>query len=187
MSPETKSSSFEPLPPDVAAALDEEGGLELGRISGVFGVRGEVRLHLHNRESDLLASGRDVVLVAPDGQRFRAYLTTRPGAGKRVLAALAGVTDRDQALALMEYTLVLPRDVLPEPDPDEYYLEEVVGMRVCTGEHVHGRVVDIHLTGPVEVFELDTGAYLPSTGEHILGIDRVERVIEVAEGAVHAL
>jgi 16S rRNA processing protein RimM len=167
--------------------LDAVGGLELGRISGVFGVRGEVRLHLHNRETDLLDAGRDVILVAPDGKRFLAWMATRPGAGKRVLAAVDGIGDRDEALALIDYTLVLPRDVLPEPDPDEYYLEEIVGMRVCTGDRVHGRVVEVHLTGPIEVLELDTGAYLPSTGEHILGIDRAERVIEVAEGAVHAL
>ena len=182
-----KKSSFGPLPPDVAAALDAEGTLELGFISGVFGVRGEVRLHLHNRESDLLAAGRDVVLAAADGKRFIAWMVTRPGAGKRVLASIRGIDDRDQALELLDWVLHLPLEVLPEPDPDEYYLEEIVGMRVCTGEHVHGRVVDVHVTGPVEVFELDTGAYLPSTGEHILGIDRVERVIEVAEGAVHAL
>ncbi len=187
MSSETTKSSFGPLPPDAAAALDAGGTLELGHISGVFGVRGEVRLHLHNRETDLLDGGRDVVLIDPDGKRFRAFLTTRPGAGKRVLGAIEGISDRERAFELIDYTIELSRDVLPEPDPDEYYIEEIVGMRVCTGDRVHGRVVDVHLTGPIEVFELDTGAYLPSTGDHILGIDRVERVIEVAEGAIHAV
>ena len=161
--------------------------LEVGTVAGVFGVRGEVRLHLHTRESDLLADGLDVVLVTSDGERFAAHITSRPGAGRRVLGKVRGIESRDHALEMVGVSIVLEQVALPEPADDEYYLEEVVGMSVCTGDHVHGRIVDVHTTGPIEVFELDTGAYLPSTGENILAIDRVERVIEVAEGAVHAV
>ncbi|MCA9297448.1 MAG: 16S rRNA processing protein RimM [Alphaproteobacteria bacterium] len=177
------------MPPERKSRLAPAGPVhedevELGSISGVFGVRGEVRLHLHNRDSSLLDDGREVVLITPEG-RFRATLRTRPGAGKRVLGVIDGIEDRDEAEALIGATFTVPLADLPEPDDDEYYLDEVVGMSVCTGEKVHGRVVEVHTTGPVEVFELDTGAYLPSTGDHILAIDRVARVIEVAEGAVH--
>ena len=43
-----------------------EDEVELGRIVGVFGVRGEVRVHLHNREgSVLLDDPWDVILVPP--------------------------------------------------------------------------------------------------------------------------
>ena len=63
--------------------------LRLGHVSGVFGVRGEVRLFLHNRESTLLNKGRNVVLVSPEGERLAVSLRSRPGAGRRSL----GVTD----------------------------------------------------------------------------------------------
>ncbi|MEZ4321419.1 MAG: ribosome maturation factor RimM [Myxococcota bacterium] len=170
------------LPPAPGSGSDE---VELGSISGVFGVRGEVRLHLHNRESDLLEDGLDVVLVTPEGERFGATVRARPGAGKRVLGRIEGIDQRDWAEALIGTSIVVPHAILPDPDEGEYYLEEIVGMAVCTGDHVHGRVIEVHTTGPIEVMELDTGAYLPSTGAHIVGIDRVTRVIEVVEGAVH--
>ena len=55
--------------PGRGLAVDE---LELGSLMGAFGVRGEVRVWLHHPESDLLATPREVVLVAPDGSRRRA-------------------------------------------------------------------------------------------------------------------
>ena len=36
--------------------------IELGSVVGIFGVRGEVRLHLHNREGSVLQAPREVRL-----------------------------------------------------------------------------------------------------------------------------
>lgn len=169
--------------PGLDAPHDEE--VELGTISGVFGVRGELRLLLHNRESAFLSEGRDVRLVLPDDARFAARLTSRPGAGKRILGRIDGIDRREWAEELVGARIVVGHQGLPEPGADEYYLEEVVGMHVVCGVHDFGEVVAIHTTGPIEVFELASGAYLPSTGEHIEGIDREAREVHVFEGAVH--
>lgn len=158
--------------------------LELGTITGVFGVAGEARLHLHHRESELLDDGREVVLIAPDGARFRARVTTRPGAGQRVLGRIEGLDVREEVAEMAGVVLAIPRIALPEPADDEYYLDEVVGMEVHANGLRVGRIVDVHLTGPVEILELDGERYLPSTGEHIVRIDRAGRVIHVVEGAV---
>ena len=60
--------------------------VRLGRVNGVFGVRGEVRLFLHNRETELFEGvGCNVTLVSPEGERQERLLKSRSGAGKRVL------------------------------------------------------------------------------------------------------
>jgi ribosomal 30S subunit maturation factor RimM len=76
-----------PLPPNASvsggAGAPEE--VELGYVSGVFGVRGELRVFLHHPDSDTLATERRVIFTAPDGRRFTAFLRARSGAGKRIL------------------------------------------------------------------------------------------------------
>ena len=158
--------------------------LELGKVIGVFGVRGEVRLFLHIRESTLLVKGPIGILIDSTGRRFKARVWSRSGAGGRVIGRIEGVDSREKAEAMRDVVLALPMEALPEPDEDEYYLQEAVGMAVRCGEDPLGVVVRVHTTGPIEVFELDSGAYLPSTREHILSIDRTARVIEVREGAI---
>ncbi|HNC96654.1 MAG TPA: hypothetical protein PKW90_11050, partial [Myxococcota bacterium] len=67
------------------------GEVVLGEISGVFGIRGELRIFLHYRESDTLRTERSVILVSPEGQRRDVQMIVRPGAGKRILAKVRGV------------------------------------------------------------------------------------------------
>ena len=65
--------------------------VRLGRVSGVFGVSGELRLFLHNRESELFAGdGAVVTLVSPSGNRESHRLRSRHGAGKRILGRIEG-------------------------------------------------------------------------------------------------
>lgn len=170
--------------PSLGAGGVRSDEVELGEITGVFGVTGEVRLQLHHRESDLLDDGLDVVLVAPDGERFAATVSARSGAGQRVIGRIHGLDVREEVYELSGFKLVVPRATLPPPDPDEYYLDEVVGMEVHEGGRPVGRVVEIHLHGPVEVLELDGERYLPSTRDHIERIDHQARVIHAREGAV---
>lgn len=166
------------------APVPEDDEVLLGRVVGIFGLQGEVRLHLENRESDLLARGRDVVLRLPDGERFVARITTRPGTNKRVLGRIVGIDVREAARDIQGAEIWLARGELPGLDDDEYYLADLVGMDVRCGEVPLGRVVAVHTTGPVEVIELDGGRYVPSTADHVEAIDVDERVLYVREGAI---
>lgn len=158
--------------------------VELGYIAGVFGVRGEVRLHLHNPESSLFDAPLEVTL-SKDGVARVARITLRTGAsGGKLVARIDGVEDRNAAEELKGSTLAVPESMLPELDEGEYYLSEVVGMDVYEGDVRVGEVIAVHSTGPVEVFELDGERYLPSTRDRLLGIDRERRRILIAEGAL---
>lgn len=166
------------------APAPQEEEVLLGRVVGVFGLDGEVRLHLENRESELLTTGREVVLIGGDGERFTAHVSTRPGTNHRVLARIRGVDDREVARTLQDVELWIERSGLPSLDEDEYYLSDLVGMDARCGERPLGRVVAVHTNGPVEVIELDGDRYVPSTLEAIEAIDLDARILFVKEGAV---
>ena len=50
--------------------------------------------------------------------------------GGMVIAALGGVADRDAAEALKGLRLYVSKDALPEPDEDEFYHADLLGLEV---------------------------------------------------------
>jgi 16S rRNA processing protein RimM len=165
-------------------ALDGHGiaedEVELGRVSGVFSFKGEVRLFLHNRDSVLLDGPLAVTLIRPDGARFRATVSARPGAGGRVLGRIQGVQTEAGAHALVDWTLAVPLSALPAPDDDEFYVAQLEGARVVCGERELGRVVTVHETEGLDILEVDTGVDVEFVAMHA---DFIES-ISVGEGVV---
>jgi 16S rRNA processing protein RimM len=163
-----------------------EGELDLGYVSGVFGVRGEVRLFLHNRTSTLLDKPREVVLIADDGVRVRAKLVVRSGAGKRVLGKVEGVDDPDAAEALMGMTIAVARASLPRPRKDEWYVADLIGCKVIVDGEVVGEVVFVHETPGGDLMELAVGEereFVPLLRQWLKRVDVAAREIELTERA----
>jgi len=168
------SSEPRSRPAPLAGTGFSDDEIELGRVSGVFGVRGEVRLHLHNRESVLLEGWWPVVLISPDGRRWAARLSARPGAGKRILGTLEGVVDREEARSLMEWRVGVAKADLPPTDDGEFYVWQVEGLPVLVeGRHL-GEVVTLQRAGPADILVVDTAdgeLFVPLTREQVLELD----------------
>jgi 16S rRNA processing protein RimM len=184
--------------PDRGLREDE---VELGHVTGLFGFRGEVKVHLHNPGSDLLRSPRRVVLIAPDERRFGATVSTRPGAGLRILAKLVEVTDEADAAALKGYRLAITKAELPALEgEDEYYVWQLEGAEVrIDGERV-GQVVRVHSVDaapePHDLLEVQvevpgaeaevvrSPAFVPVVRAFVVRIDAAARVVHLAPGAL---
>jgi 16S rRNA processing protein RimM len=171
--------------------LPDHGEVELGVLAGVFGVRGELKVHLHHADSSWLTRARSVTLVAPDGTRAERTLVVRRGAGKRWIGVISGLTDRDEAAALQGYRIVVPASALPRPAAGEFYVHAILGAEVRVEGARVGRLTEVHAAGPVEVFEiaLDAGgadavAFVPCLKEHVLRVDAQAGVVELAAGAI---
>jgi 16S rRNA processing protein RimM len=178
--------SMEPAPPKSSVAADDE--IEIGTVVGTFSFKGEVRLHLHNPSSDLLASAKTVVLVSPAGARSSARLSTRPGAGGRVIGRFDGVTDEAGATALRGFRVCIAKASLPALSPDEYYVWQLEGCAVeLSGVRV-GVVVGVQEAGPNDVLEIHTPAgdahFVPVRKEFVLEVDVAARVVRLADGAL---
>lgn len=165
--------------------------LEVGSISGVFGVQGEVRLYLHHRDTALFTSWRDVVLVTADGQRFSARLRARPGAGRRVLGRVQGIDTREGAESLQKLRILVSTKALPAPAADEFYVWQLEGAEVFEGDARVGRLVTVHDTAGGDILEVRvSGArdplFLPCTKAVVMSIDAQAKVVRLHPGALSA-
>jgi 16S rRNA processing protein RimM len=103
------------------------GMVELGRVVGAFGIKGWVRLRSYTdppanilRYRTWLIGGREWDLVEGRDQ------------GDGVVAALAGLEDRDAAAALRGAAIEVPRSALPKPKRGEFYWTDVLGSEVVS-------------------------------------------------------
>ncbi len=151
-------------------------------IGRPHGVRGLVHVTSYASSDAALAAMR---LRDADGGTWR--IDWR---GERV-AALTGhdgrtVADRDAAEALVNTRLYVSRDDLPEPDEDEFYLADLVGLdaRAPAGD-VLGQVRAVHDYGAGASLEIAPpgdarGAFLvPFTRASVPAVDLARRVLTV--------
>jgi len=115
----------------------------LGRISGLFGVQGWVKVYSHARPRESIVDFPQWFLGGPGAWQPIGVVKGRKH-GNGVVAQLDGVDDRDQAAALMGRDIAIPRDALPATASDEYYWIDLIGLQVETeqGDDL-GRIVDM--------------------------------------------
>ena len=117
--------------------------MPLAEVARPHGVRGELRLKLYNRDSDLLLSLEQVVLQHPDGERNLVDIVEARRANDAILMRLKGCDDRDHADELRGAQFLAPRDIFPALDEGEFYVCDIVGARVVAPEGEVGSVEDV--------------------------------------------
>ncbi|HEY5606974.1 MAG TPA: ribosome maturation factor RimM [Alphaproteobacteria bacterium] len=145
----------------------------LGQITGAHGIRGEVRVRSFTaRAEDVAAYG---TLADETGTRNFALKVTGMARGA-VRARIDGVADRNAAEALKGTRLFVDRDKLPEPEADEFYQADLVGLaaRRADGTPV-GRIVAVQNFGAGDALEIapDAGGtfYVPFTADAVPEVD----------------
>ena len=123
----------------------------LGKISGVFGVKGWVRIYSYT-------SPRDNILTYPRWliKRRAGWVTHTLCNGKRhgkgVVARVEGCEDRDQATDLMGCEIAIHQDQLPKTEAGEYYWRDLQGVQVKTVDGFSlGQIAELFETGANDV------------------------------------
>lgn len=143
-------------------------------IAGAFGVRGEAKLKAFT--DDPAAVGDYGPLHTETGDRVFTLKLTRQIKGGYA-ARLTGVETREEAEALKGTRLYADRAALPEPDEDEFYYTDLLGLRIETeGGTRLGKIKAIQDFGAGDVIEyLPEGGgesrYLPFTREIVPRVD----------------
>lgn len=116
----------------------------VGEVARPHGVRGELRLKLFNRESDVLLDVDRVRLRSRDGVEREMNLEGVRRADAAMLVKLAGVDDRDQVEELRGARVSVPRASLPALGDGEFYAHDVIGrVAVLPDGAVVGTIADL--------------------------------------------
>lgn len=166
--------------------------LQIGTVLRPHGLRGELRVRLHNPASSALERVPHVWLraspldaAAKNGtQREWQIEAARPLPDGCYLIALAGVEDRNTAESLRASQVLVERDSLDELDDDEVYLADLVGLsvRTVTGDalgHVK-EVLDLNSNILLSVERPGRPELLvPTVPDVLVRVDWAERTIFV--------
>lgn len=97
----------------------------VGQAAGAFGVKGDLRITAFTEDPAALLRYR--TLLREDGSAGLALTGGRAVKGALIARAEEVVT-REQAQALRGLRLYIDRAILPEPEEDEYYLADLIGL-----------------------------------------------------------
>ncbi|MBN8528979.1 MAG: 16S rRNA processing protein RimM [Caulobacterales bacterium] len=140
----------------------------VGQVAGGFGVKGEVRVTAYT--ADPLALTAYGPLLCADGSIGLTLTTARPDKNG-VVGRAKEIAAKEQADALRGLKLYVPRDRFPEPDEDEFYLADLIGLEARDGDDaVIGRVKSVQNFGASDMLEIAPASggqtwYLPFTRE----------------------
>jgi len=169
-------------PCDLAVSATTHKLLTLGRISGVFGVKGWVKVNSYTEPRDNVV-GYGVWTLRLAGVDSRIEVEEGQSHGKQVVAKLRGIDDRDRAHELVGADILIERERLPPCAVGEYYWIDLEGLevRTLTGE-VLGTVDHLLATGTHDVL------VLAGKPERLIPfvLDRVIREVNLAAGHIVA-
>ncbi len=135
------------------SAADEK--LIIGKISGVYGVKGWVKVYSDTEPKEGITQYNPWYLRQP-GRQQGEWREVQVESGRRqaktVIAKLDGCDDRDAAMLLTGAEIAIRQDQLKELNKDEYYWRDLIGLRVTNREGVElGTVHRLMETGANDV------------------------------------
>lgn len=118
--------------------------IQLGRITGVHGVRGWVKVHSDAEPRENIFSYTDWVVTCAGKQQKLEVERWQPH-GKTLIALFKGIDDRDKATALRDARISIHREQMPILANGEFYWHQLIGLSVNSqweGETMRLGVVD---------------------------------------------
>ncbi|MDZ7378478.1 MAG: ribosome maturation factor RimM [candidate division KSB1 bacterium] len=161
-----------------------DGLVAVGRLTRPHGLRGELVFLPYVYDLELLPDlvQRQVFLQQRQAPVQTAILLEWRVANKRVLVRLQGCQDVDDAEALRECEVLIPRSWFPLLPAGEYYWFEIEGLAVYAHDGRYlGTIVELIHTGSNDVYVARHG-----TQETLIPALRdVVRTIDLERGAMH--
>jgi len=127
-----------------------DGYMAVGRITGLHGLKGELKIELHTDFPERFAAG--TVLFIGDELVEATIIQARPHK-QQILVLLEGFTGREQAETLRDEWLFVDEADAVELEEDTYWVHDIVGLFVQTeaGERL-GTIGEVLFTGANEVY-----------------------------------
>ena len=165
----------------------------IGRSSGAFGLKGELRVFSY-AEDPRLYTRAGKVLIGAEPQTCRPYrvVSLRPH-GQRLLLTLEGLSSREEADRLKGLWIYIEQDALPPPGDDEYYWHQAQGARVFHRDGWElGELIQVSNAGAHDLWLIRGAggreALFPVVGQFLVELDLEARriVVDPPQGLLSA-
>ncbi len=136
--------------------IDSSEKIVLGRITGVYGVKGWVKVFSYTDPMESIVDYSPWFIRA-ENRKHASWTMVKLKAGKRhaktVVAKLEHCNDRDQAMAYIGTEIAINPEQLEDlKEKNEYYWRDLIGLRVINQQNIElGVVTDIMETGANDV------------------------------------
>lgn len=173
---------------------EHEEPVLVGRILGAWGIKGWVQLYAYTDPPEAIFEYQPWIIQGfsqpdldhPESGHPKSPLLNWKRAGRRLVAQLVGIETPEQAAALADLDIHIPRSSLPPAAPGEYYWHDLLGLQVINAEgHTLGVVSQLLATGAHDVLQIAapdraSEVLIPFViGHAVQSVDLDERVIRV--------
>ncbi len=158
----------------------------LGQVTRVRGLKGELVVLPWSDRPEGIAEQEEIYLTLEKPVQFR-LIQARVHQGK-VLIRLKGIQTPQQAQEWVGSLVQIPGEKLPALKEDEYYVHELVGLKVYTeADELVGQIKNI-ITNPgndiLQVIKENKEYYVPATKEAVRRINLAEKKVIVKKDFV---
>ena len=160
----------------------------VGAITAAHGIRGDVKLRSFTADPAAIASYSP--LETASGRKIEIARLRAQKDG--FIAILKGVTDRNAAEALRGTELFVPRERLPEPEDDEVYVHDLIGLAVHLADgSALGEIVDVADYGAGDLIDVKVAGrkdtvLIPFAPQYVLETAEDRIVVDLPEGFLDA-
>ena len=157
--------------------------LQVGVISSTHGIRGEVKVFPTTDDPDrfrklkqvILDTGREQKSLEIEGVKFFKQF---------VILKFKGIDNINDIEMYKQRELWIPREEGQDLEEDEYYIADLIGMKVYTEDESYlGVLKDVLATGANDVYEvkMENGkdVLIPAIGQCILNVDVEHETMQV--------
>lgn len=154
--------------------------LRAGRIAGIFGLRGELKLDPTRIGADAVDAGIELEATLADGSVRALRVRSLRMHKSRPLITCDGVDDATAAEALVGATVTIDRTDVAL-DPGEYLDDDLIGCALVDADGTElARVVNVMHTAAQDLLVLREGvSYVPLVAEFVHAIDVKAKTIRV--------
>ncbi|MEN8711018.1 MAG: ribosome maturation factor RimM [Arenicellales bacterium] len=145
----------------------------LGKIVGVFGVKGWVKVFSETRPREQIFKYSPWLLVL-NGDEFEVEVLEGRQQGKGLIASLKGYTDCEDARKLVGSEILVSQESLPKTGKNEYYWSQLTGLNVVNLQGIElGKVVNLFETGANDVLVVkgEKERLIPFTEFAVIDVD----------------
>jgi len=158
--------------------------IAIGIIRKPHGVRGEASVEAWTGSLDRFTEVSNVTLVSPDEREKRdVTIESVRVHGDRALLKFSGIESPEDVDALRGWTLEIPDDAAKKLEEDEYFLHDLIGMKLVDESGAEkGVVTDAYEGGGGTLLEVTRGKRkfdLPFASEICVKIDVAAKTITV--------